>query len=138
MMMTMKKLQLFFVGLASAAVLFSAAPALAQSTNFSATSKQESCQALKDISPDGGTCNNPAGRGVTGLMKLAIQMVSIVAGIIAVIMIIVSGFKYVTSQGDSNSISSAKQSLIYAIVGLVIVAFAQFIVRFVLTESIQA
>ena len=47
-------------------------------------------------------------------------------------MIIVSAFKYITSGGDSNKVASAKSSLIYAIIGLVIVGLAQFIVNFVI------
>ena len=46
-------------------------------------------------------------------------------------MIIISGFKYVTAGGDSAKVGSAKNTLIYALVGLVIAALAQFIVHFV-------
>ncbi len=47
-------------------------------------------------------------------------------------MIIINGLRFITSGGDSNAVSSAKKGILYAIVGLVIVALAQFIVRFVL------
>jgi hypothetical protein len=47
-------------------------------------------------------------------------------------MIIIGGLKYVTSNGDSNSISSAKNTIIYALIGIVVVAIAQSVVRFVL------
>jgi hypothetical protein len=53
---------------------------------------------------------------------------------VAVIMIIVGGLKYITSGGDSNNVSSAKSTIIYAIIGLVVVALAQFIVQFVLNK----
>ena len=75
---------------------------------------------------------------VSGLYGLAAQVVnifSIIVGIIAVIMIIYGGFKYITSGGDSGNVSGAKNTLIYAIVGLIIVALAQFIVRFVLNTT---
>ena len=52
-------------------------------------------------------------------------------------MIIFGGFKYITSAGNQENIKSAKQTLIYAILGLVIVALAQVIVRFVLNETIN-
>lgn len=138
MRINMNKLKLLVASLFSATMLFGAVPALAQPAYFGATSKEESCQALKDLSPDGGSCDKPSGSSVKHLMRVAINMLSVVAGIVAVIMLIVSGFKYVTSQGDAAQISNSKKTIIYAIVGLVLVAFAQFIVRFVLKESLKA
>ena len=55
-------------------------------------------------------------------------------GVVSVIMIIIAGFKYVTIGGNDSSVTSAKNTILYAIVGLVIVALAQVIVRFVLTN----
>ena len=52
-------------------------------------------------------------------------------------MIIYGGFRYVTSGGDSGHVSSAKNTIIYAIVGLVVVALAQFIVQYVLNQVSQ-
>lgn len=92
-------------------------------------STEQACQSLESVSPDGTTCSGSGGQ-VSRLIRLALQMLSIVAGVIAVIMVVISGLKYITSQGDSGQIASAKKSLIYAIVGIVIVAFAQIIVQF--------
>ncbi len=50
-------------------------------------------------------------------------------------MIIVGGLKYITSGGDSGNITSAKNTILYAIVGLIVVALAQIIVRFVLQRA---
>lgn len=83
----------------------------------------------------GADCSTPAnGINLNHVIAAVINIFSVVVGVVAVIMIIISGFKYVTSNGDSNKISSAKTTLIYAIVGLVIVAFAQVIVKFVLDQ----
>jgi hypothetical protein len=49
-------------------------------------------------------------------------------------MIIIGGLKYITSGGDSSNVTGAKNTILYAVVGLVVVAMAQFIVRFVLTK----
>jgi hypothetical protein len=51
-------------------------------------------------------------------------------------MIIFAGFKYVTSGGDSSKIGSAKNTLIYAVVGLVVAGLSQIIVRYVVTKVI--
>jgi hypothetical protein len=69
------------------------------------------------------------------LIKNIINIFSVVVGIVAVIMIIVGGFRYITSGGDSGNVTGAKNTILYAIVGLVIVALAQFIVKFVLNKS---
>jgi hypothetical protein len=50
-------------------------------------------------------------------------------------MIIYGGFRYITSGGDSGRVGNAKNTLIYAIIGLVIVALAQLIVHFVLNQA---
>ena len=75
-----------------------------------------------------------AGAGLANLASNIINLFSIVVGVISVIMIIVGGFRYVTSGGESNNVSGAKNTIIYAIIGLVIVALAQFIVKFVLSK----
>lgn len=66
--------------------------------------------------------------------KRIINLFSIVVGVVSVIMIIVGGFRYIISGGDSSSVQGAKNTILYAIVGLVIVLFAQVIIRFVLTN----
>lgn len=71
---------------------------------------------------------------LAAILKTIIDIFSMIVGFVAVLMIIVGGFKYVTSGGDSGNISSAKNTIIYALVGLAIVALSQFIVRFVLAK----
>lgn len=82
-----------------------------------------------------GDCTQDADKSVTSVVKNIVNLLSFITGIAAVIMIIISGFKYITSSGDSNGINSAKSTLVYAIIGLVIVAIAQIIVRFVLAKA---
>lgn len=83
-------------------------------------------------------CNNSPGSSGFSLSSIATSAVNIfswVVGIVAVIMIIVGGFKYITSGGSSDKIGSAKNTLIYAIIGLIIVALAQFIVHYVVNTA---
>ncbi len=97
--------------------------------------KSAACEGVKLT---GGDCDlNSAGATnakVNSTVSLVVDILSWVVGITAVIMIIIGGFKYITSQGDSNNVNSAKNTILYAVVGLVIVAFAQIIVKFVLTK----
>jgi hypothetical protein len=62
------------------------------------------------------------------------QIIAIFVGVAAVIVIIVSGLRFVTSSGDPSAVASARQALIYAIVGLVVAAAAQAIVSLVLVK----
>jgi len=75
---------------------------------------------------------------VNELITSIVNIFSIIVGLISVVMIIYGGFRYVTSGGDSNNVSNAKNTIIYAIIGLVVVALAQFIVQFVLDKVTNA
>jgi hypothetical protein len=61
-----------------------------------------------------------------------VNLLSSLVGVLAVIMLIVGGFRYVTSGGNQENTKNARNTIIYALVGLVIVGLAQSIVRFVL------
>ncbi len=67
-----------------------------------------------------------------GAIQTAIDIFSVVVGVIAVIMIIIGGLKYIMSSGDPSNITSAKNTILYAVIGLAIVALAQVIVLFVI------
>jgi TRAP-type C4-dicarboxylate transport system permease small subunit len=54
-----------------------------------------------------------------------------VIGAVAVIVLIIGGFRYVTSQGNSSNVAAAKDTILYAIVGLVVAILAYAIVNFV-------
>jgi hypothetical protein len=84
-------------------------------------------QVLQGIGQTGNDCS---GSGVTAVISVAVTILSLVVGIAAVIMIMVSGLKYITSGGDSGKVSSAKSSLIYALVGIAIAALAQLLVHY--------
>lgn len=55
-----------------------------------------------------------------------------IAGIISVLFIIIGGFRYVTSQGNSDAVRSAREMIIYSLVGLIMVIFAFAIVQIVI------
>lgn len=87
---------------------------------------------------DPAICNSRGGSdpitGSNGVLSKATTVVAFVAGAAAVIFIVFAGIKYITAQGDPSQISSAKQSLIYAAVGLVVVVLARQIITFVLSK----
>lgn len=97
-----------------------------------AQTKADICEG---VAITGGNCDPAAaGTSVESVVRTVINLLSLIVGIVAVIMIIIGGLKYITSSGDSANVTSAKNTILYAIIGLVVVALAQVIVRFVLTK----
>lgn len=95
--------------------------------------KTEVCTALGSDA----ACKDNGGDGssITGVVTAVVNLLSMVVGIVAVIMIIIAGFRFVTSGGDSNAVSGARKTIIYAIVGLLVVLLSQAIVHFVLRKA---
>lgn len=84
----------------------------------------------------GSDCNGATGANqINKVVAFVINLISIVIGIAAVIMIILGGAKFITSGGDPSKVAGAKASVMYAIIGLVIVAAAQLIVHYVLSNT---
>lgn len=75
-----------------------------------------------------------AGQKATDIVATVLNFISVVAGVVAVIMIIYGGFRFVTSAGNPENTKAARNTILFALVGLVIVAFAQVIVKFVLAK----
>ncbi len=89
-------------------------------------------QVLEGVGQTGSDCSDA---GITSTLELVVEILSLVAGIAAIIMVIVAGFKYITSNGDAGKVGSAKTTLIYALVGIAIAALAQILVHFVINAA---
>jgi TRAP-type C4-dicarboxylate transport system permease small subunit len=98
------------------------------------TSQNEACQGISAGSST-NPCSSDSGSSLGKIISDIINLLSLVLGAVAVIMIIIGGFKYVTSGGDTNSVASAKNTIIYAIIGIVLAAVGQVLVHFVLTTA---
>lgn len=110
-----------------------AAPVLVSANNITTSV----CSGVTDAAGPDGTCPTSGNTSdpSTNLKSIAttiIKYFSYIVGVIAIIFILYGGFKYITSGGDSSKVTTAKNAIIYAIIGLIIVALAQFIVNFVL------
>jgi hypothetical protein len=112
----------------------SVTPSPTDTSPFSA-SKQQACSAV-DLSVSSTTSCDSAtqGKAVNSLAATVISVLSYIVGAVAVIMIIVGGFRFIISGGDSNATASAKNTIIYALVGLAIAVLAQALVYFVLDK----
>jgi hypothetical protein len=83
------------------------------------------------------TSNNNSGKDngynnvVLNTINDAINIISLIAGAAAVLMILVAGFSYVTAGGNTEETKKARNRIVYAAVGLAIIAFAWTITRFI-------
>ena len=83
----------------------------------------------------GNPADSPAckkGTDVPTFIKDLINTLLWILGVVSVIVIIIAGITYTTSHGDQNLVTKAKNTLMYAIVGLVVAVMAYAIVNWVL------
>ena len=70
--------------------------------------------------------------GLPTVIQNILSIVIGVCGLVAVAYIIVGGYNYMTSSGDSAKIEKAKKTILYAVIGLIVCALAFIIVNFVI------
>ncbi len=71
--------------------------------------------------------------GDKGVFKQITNTILYIVGIIAVVMLIIGGIRYITSGGDAKKVTDAKNTVLYAIIGLIISFLAFAIVNFVIS-----
>lgn len=76
---------------------------------------------------------NDAGNSISlgDRIKTVVNILLYILGAIAVVMIVIGGVRYTTSNGDSSAIKGAKDTILYSVVGLIIAIMAYAIVNFV-------
>lgn len=101
---------------------------------FAQTPKDSVCQGI-GLASGGAGCTPPANQpDVQATVEKVITILLALVAVISIIMIIIGGLKYITSGGDSGKVASAKDTILYSIIGLVIALLAQVIVRFVVNR----
>ena len=94
---------------------------------LSTTSLSGSVSAQVSKGIDTATTSEMQGKsidGKDGLIKTVVNILLWAVGILSVIMIIFSGFRYITSSGDASKTKSAQSTLIYSVVGLIVAIMA--------------
>jgi hypothetical protein len=128
----MKKFNLVIVGLAA---IFCLGLTLTSEMTFAATTvPSDNITTICNTNPDSSVCKDwkkNAEQEVTNSTQDIINLLLYAIGIIAVVVIIISGIRFVSSRGDSNAVSKARTTLIYSVVGLVVATMAFAIVNFV-------
>jgi hypothetical protein len=123
----MKKLVVMLAMAATLLFPFALSPAYVSADAFgSSEARNQACSGING-------CTST--KSLDNIIAAVLRILSVIAGISAVIMIMISGYKYLTSGGDSGKVSSAKNTLVYAIIGIIVVAFSQFIAQFVIKQA---
>lgn len=90
-------------------------------------------QGLKDgANSSKGTDQQEDLFGDNGVFKTITNVLLFLIGAISVIMLIIGGIRYVVSGGDSAAVTSAKNTILYAVVGIVVAILAYALVNFVI------
>lgn len=106
------------------AVAMPAAPALAKQ-----------CTGGKDCVTKGAdNVNTGATKALPDTIQQVTDLLLFILGAVSVIMLVVGGFKFVTSNGSPEQVKSAKNTIMYAIVGIVVALVAYAAVKWVIAQ----
>lgn len=126
----MNKIKNIILLMTIASGMFAFSPVVSAAPNYTVMADFKS-QAQYGANQVGGG----QGKSVPNIVSTIVNILSFIVGTVAVIMIVISGLRYVTSGGDANKVSSAKSALTYALVGVIVAALAQFIVHYVIYNA---
>ena len=90
---------------------------------------QKACDGLQAT---GGSCDSGSGL-IGGFAKISNTLIFLV-GAIAVLMVIIGALRYVLSNGDSAGLKSAKDTILYALIGVVVAMLSYALVAFVISR----
>ena len=119
-------MKVFLISFMTLAMCALAGPVLATQVEYAQIDKKIKATCTGD------QCKGSAENKVNTLVEDVINIFSWIVGVVSVIMVIFGGFRYITSGGDAGKVTSAKNTIVYALVGLVVAALAQVLVLFVL------
>ncbi len=100
---------------------------------------QDPCDDISGGIGGGADCAQPDSGatslfGESGIFKTVVNILLFIVGAIAVIMLVIGGIRYVVSGGDQSAVTSAKNTILYAIVGIIVAFLAWAAVDFVVTQ----
>lgn len=116
--------------------IFSLAPVSA--SNASASASRDVCNASgvsAEVKKAAGCSGNS--NALPKAIQSILSAIIVVSGIIAVVFIVYGGIQYMTSAGDAGKIKKAKDTILYAVIGLIVCALAFAIVNFVIGSILK-
>ncbi len=129
----MKKFKLTLASMVLAVSAMLGVATLVPATPAAAVTPEQSACEGSGGTWSGGNCNQGT-RTLTGTIRSVGNILVFLTGSIAVLMIIIGGVRYALSGGDQGTITSAKNTIMYAVVGLIVAIAAYAVVNFVLSS----
>ena len=86
-------------------------------------------QGLGQITPFQGTAGGTLIEAVTAIVNFLL----VLAGLAASVFLVIGGVQYITSRGDEDTAAKAKNTILYAVIGLVVIGLSAAIVNFVVS-----
>lgn len=87
-----------------------------------------SAQGFGPVTPFQGTSTGSLIQAITSIVNALLAL----AAVIAAIFVIIGGVRYVTSQGDEDASVAAKDTVLYAVVGIIVIALSAVLVNFII------
>lgn len=120
----------FALGVASVAVPAGAADlSLRDGAKSAQGTDQDGCL----FGNEGAACD-----GRTPMFKLITNVLLFIIGAVSVIMLVIGGIRYTVSAGDSSAVTAAKNTIMYAIIGIIVALLAFAVVNFVINSFLPA
>ena len=115
---------------------FAVAAAVVPSTQASALGIQGGANSAKGDDQTDCLVEGSANCTDEPIFKTITNVLLFVVGAVSVIMLIIGGIRYTVSGGDSGAVTSAKNTILYAIVGIVVAILAYAVVNFVINSFV--
>ncbi|HRC28444.1 MAG TPA: pilin [Candidatus Saccharimonas sp.] len=107
--------------------------------SFFATPVYAACDTPANCLKESVNATNPSGKtqSVSSFVKTIVNVLLTILGSIAVIMIVIGGIRYTVSNGDTSAVTGAKNTILYAVIGLIVAIMAYAIVNFVIDNFVK-
>jgi len=113
------------------ALLLPAAPA------FALNPFSQVCNINGSAKTSSAVCASTGGdplTGKNGIIRKVSVVIATIAGIFAVIVLVMGGIRFITSGGNPEQVSQAKRTIIYAVIGLAAIVLGQTLIMFILSK----
>lgn len=131
-----KSIKIMLAGLLAVPALALGAITIAPSTALAVDCKNPTIANGAECAKANGQANDLFGTG--GIFQKITNAALFLIGAISVLMLIYGGVRYTLSAGDSKAVTDAKNTILYAIIGIIVALLAYAIVNFVLGQLITA
>lgn len=93
-------------------------------------SKNAVCEGIGGAT--GASCTPAEANRVTETIRGALRIFQVIAGIVAVFYMVIAGLRFITSSGSSDGVKSARNTILYSAIGIIIVIVSEAIIQLVL------